>query len=61
MSSPDDSQRLLQNGAKLDRLKILSEEESSLYQELSLIEEQKNQIMSRLDYLRELRSQILFE
>ena len=59
--SPDDSQRSLQNDAKLDRLKILSEEESSLYQELNLIEEQKNQIMSRLDYLRELRSQILFE
>ena len=60
-SSPDYTQQSLQNSAKLDQLKVLSEEESSLYQELNLMEEQKNQIMSRLDYLRELRSQILFE
>ena len=55
------TQQSVQNSAKLDQLKVLSEEESSLYQELNLMEEQKNQIMSRLDYLRELRSQILFE
>ena len=60
-SSPNYNQQSIQNSAKLDQLKVLSEEESSLYQELNLMEEQKNQIMSRLDYLRELRSQILFE
>ena len=51
----------IQDNEKLTRLKILAQEESSLFNELKLLEETRSQIMSKLDYLRELRSQTLLE
>jgi hypothetical protein len=40
-------------------LKILTDEEATLFGKLRTMDEEKNQIMARLDYLRELRSEIL--
>ena len=60
-SVPETPQVPIQDDAKLTRLKVLAEEESSLFNELKRLEETRSQIMSRLDYLRELRSQTLLE
>ena len=57
----DTPQVPIQDNEKLTRLKILAEEESSLFNELKLLEETRSQIMSKLDYLRELRYQTLLE
>ena len=56
-----DSNNSVRDEAKWNRLKVLAEEESSLFNELRRIEEKKSEFMSRLEHLRELRTKILFE